>query len=105
MAVTLNEFKMLVAEQLKQIRESNARLIEQEFVQNKDIILQTINQNMTEQLKNLSPAGMGGSKDQLDKLAILNIKGITNKNGIKHIWGGRESDGEQLESIYRKSQQ
>jgi hypothetical protein len=33
------------------------------------------------------------------------IEGITSKNGIKHIWGSRESGGERLESIYRKSPQ
>ncbi|OBW62928.1 MAG: hypothetical protein A9183_00700 [Dehalococcoides mccartyi] len=67
MLATLNEFKLLVADQLKQIREGNARQIEQMFVQNKDVIIQTINQNITDQLKNLSPAGMSGGNGPMDK--------------------------------------
>jgi hypothetical protein len=67
MLATLNEFKMAVAEQLKQIRDGNARMIEQIFAQNKDSIIQAINQNLTEQLKNLSPAGISGGTGPMDK--------------------------------------
>jgi hypothetical protein len=67
MLATLNEFKMAVAEQLKQIREGNSRMIEQIFLQNKNEILQAINQNITEQLKNLSPAGVNGGTGPVDK--------------------------------------
>jgi hypothetical protein len=42
MLATLNEFKLVVAEQLKQIRDGNVRIIEQMFAQNKDVIIQTI---------------------------------------------------------------
>jgi hypothetical protein len=66
MLATLNEFKMAVAEQLKRIREGNARQIEQMFLQNKGEIIEAINQNLTEQLKNLSPAGTGGT-DKVEK--------------------------------------
>lgn len=67
MLATLNEFKMLVAEQIKQIREGNARQIEQMFLQNKGEIIEAINQNLTDQLKNLSPAG-AGETDRMEKL-------------------------------------